>query len=120
MQAILPLDQAELLCQKAKATISSSPAVNCAAEVINSYVAIRDLLLGQAEEATTEANLRRAWVANEVVETCLRPVRVPYEAQCLAEADAARERQRCKEVKVRIAELRARVGAKHCAQHRAA
>ncbi len=48
--------------------------------------------------------------ANETVENCLRPVRAPYQAQSLPEAEAARERQHCKAVKLRIAELRARAG----------
>jgi hypothetical protein len=53
----------------------------------------------------TRARLDRLTIANEFVETCLRPARSPYEAQCLAEIDAIRERKRCASVKVRIAEL---------------
>jgi len=77
-----------------------------AVEEINAYIAIRDILLTQAEETTTSANLRSVTVANELVETCLRPARPPYEAQCLRESDAVRERERCASVKLRIAELR--------------
>jgi hypothetical protein len=77
-----------------------------AVEEINAYIAIRDILLIQAEESTTGAKLRSVAIANELVETCLRPARSPYEAQCLLESDAVRERERCAAVKVRIAELR--------------
>jgi|SRR5438067_823129 len=62
-----------------------------AADEINAYIAIRDNLLLEAEEITTRIRLDRLAVANELVETCLRPARSPYEAQCLAENDAVRE-----------------------------
>jgi hypothetical protein len=77
-----------------------------AVEEINAYIAVRDGLLVEAEEITTRAALDRVTIANEFVETCLRPARSPYEAQCLVETDAIRERKRCAAVKVRIAELR--------------
>jgi len=77
-----------------------------ALEEINVYVAIRDVLLVEAEEITTRPRLDRVTSANDFVETCLRPARSPYEAQCLAKKDAIRERKRCAAVKVRIAELR--------------
>jgi hypothetical protein len=76
-----------------------------AVEEINAYIAVRGVLLVEAEEVTTRARLDRLTIANEFVETCLRPARSPYEAQCLAEIDAIRERKRCASVKVRIAEL---------------
>jgi hypothetical protein len=76
-----------------------------AIEEINSYIAIRDGLLLQAEKVTTGEALQRATMANDLVENCLRPVRQPYEAQYLPEFDAARERKRCAAAKVRIAEL---------------
>jgi hypothetical protein len=79
--------------------------LNHAVEEINVYIGIRDRLLIQAEEVTTRANLHSVTVANEFVETCLRPARSPYDAQCLLETDAVRERERCAAVKVRIAEL---------------
>ena len=72
---------------------------------INAYIAIRDILLVEAKEVTTRARLDRLTIANEFVETCLRPPRSPYEAQCLAEIDAIRERKCCASVEVRIAEL---------------
>ena len=76
-----------------------------AVEEINAYIAVRDVFLLDAEEVTTPARLDRLTIANEFVETCLRPPRSPYEAQCLAETDAIGERKRCASVKVRIAEL---------------
>ena len=76
-----------------------------AIEEINAYMAIRDSLLAQAEALTTPSVLKRANLVNDFVETCLRPARSPYEAQCLPEADAVRERRRCQAVKIRIAEL---------------
>ena len=77
-----------------------------AVEEINAYIAVRDVLLVEAEEVTTPARLDRLTIANEFVETCLRPARPPYQAQCLTETDAIRERKRCAAVKVRIAKLR--------------
>jgi hypothetical protein len=89
------------LATGARAESSSKQAV----EEINAYIAVRNVLLVEAEEVTTRARLDRVTIANEFVETCLRPPRSPYEAQCLAETDAIGERKRCASVKVRIAEL---------------
>ena len=72
---------------------------------INSYIAIRDMYLAEAEEVTTEERLHRVTVANDLVASYVKPARSPYEAQHLPEADAARERKRCEHVKSRIAEL---------------
>ena len=72
---------------------------------INAYIAIRDMYLAEAEASTTDATLSRACMANEVVETCLKPARSPYEAQHLQETDAVPERERCEAAKIRIAEL---------------
>jgi hypothetical protein len=77
-----------------------------AVDEINTYIAIRDELLAEAEELRTHKKLDCVCIANDFVETCLKPARPPYEAQCLPEADAVRERKRCQAVKVRIAELR--------------
>ena len=112
MQATLPLDQSTTVSQKAvrKPPTPATTANNCAAVEIHAYLAARDLLFCEAEENPTEANLRSAAASNETVETCLRPARSPYQAQSLPEAEAARERQHCKAVKTRIAELRARAG----------
>ncbi|MEO8439184.1 MAG: hypothetical protein ABI540_03070 [Spartobacteria bacterium] len=89
---------------------SSSTAANYAAIEIRSYLAARDLLLREAEDAPTAENLRSALAANEVAENYLRPARAPYQAQSLPEAEARFERQHCRVVKVRLAELRLRSG----------
>src|SRR5450432_10616 len=116
MQATLPL-RSTMTPSWAPKTNTKTPVFpatpNCVVDEINSYLGVRDLLLGEAEEVTTEMTLHRAWMANEFAEKCLQPARSPYQAQCLPEANAIRERQRCKAVKVRIAELRALVGARH-------
>lgn len=110
MQLTLPLDQPANISGQATRQTPSPAAANCAAVEIHAYIAARDLLLRETEANTTEANLRRVAAANEFTESCLRPARSPYEAQSLPEAEAARERQHCRAVKVRIAELRARAG----------
>ena len=73
---------------------------------INAYIAIRDDLLAEAEELHTSAKLAATELANDFVFGCLKPARSPYEAQCLAESDAIRERKRCEVVRDRIAQLR--------------
>lgn len=78
-----------------------------AAGEISAYSALRDRLLEKAEGSRTESNLDRAASANEFVENCLRPARAPYGAQHLPPAEAARERQRCEAVRLRLAGLRA-------------
>jgi hypothetical protein len=117
MQATLPLQQPDFISAKPADSTPALAAANCAIVEINAYLGVRDLLLGEAEEVTTEANLHRAWTANEFAEKCLQPARSLYQGQCLPEGDAVRERQRCKAVKMRIAELRARIGAQHFARH---
>ena len=103
-----------MISEKASQPAPASPEANGPAVAeIHAYIAARNLLLREAEENTTEANLRRATAANEFAENCLRPARSPYEAQSLPEDEAARERQHCKAVKVRLAELRARLGPRH-------
>jgi hypothetical protein len=74
---------------------------------INTFIAIRDYLLTEAEASKTREQINRASLANQVVETCLRPARHPYEAQCLPEADAIRERKRCQAAESRITKLHA-------------
>lgn len=76
---------------------------------IGAYISIRDRLLADAEETRSEAKLDRAAGANEFLLLCLKPARSPYQAQSLAERDAAPERQRCEAVKVRIERLRAKL-----------
>jgi hypothetical protein len=76
---------------------------------IDAFIAIRDYLLTEAEVSKTLERVNRASLANEVVEMCLRPPRHPYEAQCLPEADAIRERKHCQAAKSRIAKLHAKL-----------
>ena len=73
---------------------------------INAYIAIRDQLLAEAEKIQSNAKLASTALANDFVEGCLKQARSPYEAQCLSEPDAIRERKRCEEVRERIAQLR--------------
>src|SRR2546421_5363167 len=73
---------------------------------INAYIAIRDQLLAEAEELHSSAKLVSTALANDFVEGCLKPARSPYQAQCLPESDAVRERERCEAVRGRIAQLR--------------
>ena len=77
------------------------------ADEIQAYGVIRDLALAEAEKVINTLNLQRARIANEFVENALKPTRSPYEAQHLPEGDAARERQRCEAVKVRLSLLHA-------------
>ena len=82
---------------------------------INAYIAVRDHALADAERVPTRGTVDRALLANEFVESCLRPARPPYQAQALPEADAADERRRCAAAKVRLAQLSGRVGDTRCA-----
>jgi hypothetical protein len=81
------------------------------ADEIQAYGVIRDLALAEAEKVTNALNLERARIANNFVENALKPARGPYDSQHLPEDDAARERQRCKAVKVRLALLRSHLDA---------
>lgn len=110
MQATLPQRQSQKI--RSAKPVARPPApteTSSVAEEIFSFIAVRDLLLAEAEELTTEASLHRVWMANEFAERCLEPARPPYQAQSLPEAEAVYERRRCKTIKVRIAELRTRV-----------
>ena len=73
---------------------------------INAYIAIRDQLLDEAEKLHSTTKLASTALANDFVEGCLKPGRTPYEAQCLPESDAVRERKRCEAIRARISELR--------------
>lgn len=86
---------------------------------INAYIAIRDELLAEAEQIMTRAKIDSVTVANDFVATCLKPARPPYEAQCLPEAEAVRERKRCEAVKARLRELVALMAAKKTEHARA-
>ncbi len=105
MQATLPRSRNKTRPLKT----ADTPTADAVAEEIYAFIAMRDLLLAEAEDATSEASLHRLWMANEFAERCLEPARPPYQAQTLPSAEAARERQRCKAIKLRIAELRTRV-----------
>lgn len=80
-----------------------------AIDEINAYIALRDNLLSEAEATMTSAILRRLSLANDFIQSCLKPARPPYKAQYLPERDADRERKRCAAVKIRIAELDAQI-----------
>lgn len=81
------------------------------ADEIRAYATIRDLALAEAEKLTNSLNLERARIANDFVENALKPARTPYQSQHLLEGDAARERQRCEAVKVRLSLLHAHLDA---------
>jgi hypothetical protein len=104
----LTMIQASAFMNYRDSIIQSEPitAQDPAAE-INAFIAIRDELLAEAEEVPTCAKLDSVAVANDFIETCLRPSPV-YQAQQLLMADAIHEEKRCQEVKDRIVELRAR------------
>ena len=86
-------------------TSSESISSKYATDEINAYIAIRNNLLVEAEGNPTSGTLKRVGLANEFVETRLKPARSPYQTQYLPEADAFRERQHCQSVKNRLAEL---------------
>lgn len=113
MRETLPLERPPTISGDALQETPDSPESSVAAAEIYAYIGARNLLLRELEENTTETNLRRASAANDFAENCLCPVRSPYEAQALPEAESARERQHCKAVKMRLAELRARIGRRH-------
>jgi hypothetical protein len=73
---------------------------------INAFIAIRDELLAEAEEGKNSSKLDSLIIANNFVESCLTPARSPYDLQVLPEPAAKRERQRCEQVKQRVADLR--------------
>src|SRR5256885_2352277 len=54
---------------------------------IGAYIAIRNILLADAEKSPTSEAIASLAAANDVVETCLRPACPPYQAQHLAEID---------------------------------
>jgi hypothetical protein len=94
---------------------SSSKVSSEAIDEINAYIAVRDHALADAERVPTRGTVDRALLANEFVESCLRPARSPYQAQALPEANAADERGRCAAAKVRLAQLSARLTDTRCA-----
>jgi hypothetical protein len=73
---------------------------------INAFIAIRDELLVEAEEAKTASKIESLLVANNFVESVLTPARSPYDMQFLPEPAAKRERKRCEQIKRRVTDLR--------------
>jgi hypothetical protein len=80
-----------------------------ARDEINAFIAIRDILLADAEKSPTSKTIDSAATANAFVENCLRNGRSHYGGQSVPEPDAIRERKVCDEVKQRIGKLRAAV-----------
>ncbi len=87
---------------------------------VYAYVAVRDVLLAEAEEQPASATIDSVSIANELVETFLRPARPPYEVQSLPENEAVPQRQRCQAVRVRLAQLRSQLARAHQESNRAA
>ena len=104
----MPLAISSTKPESRRSTTTLSPTFGSAYSVteINAYIAIRDQLLAEAEEVRTKAKISSTALANDFVLGCLQPMRSPYEAQCLPEMDAVRERTRCEAVRNRIAQLR--------------
>ena len=73
---------------------------------IHAFIATRDLALAEAERHVSNSTLNRAFLANELVQSCLAPARSPYDAQSLADSEAHAERKRCDAVSRRLAQLR--------------
>jgi hypothetical protein len=105
--ATVPSPKSPTRKRPSKAANAGAISSKYAIEEIAAYIVIRDGLLADAERTTTSESLRRASIANDFVENCLQPARSPYQAQSLPQLDAARERQRCENVKLRIAKLSA-------------
>ena len=78
----------------------------CVESQASHFIAIRDELLAEAEEAKSASKLDSLIVANNFVESCLTPARSPYELQFLPEPAAKRERKRCEQIKRRVSDLR--------------
>jgi hypothetical protein len=85
--------------------LPSSHGPSYSAEELQALFAARNLILREAEENTTEPNLRRAAAANDFAEGCLSP---SLPAGPLL-PEAARELKRCRTVRMRVAELRLRL-----------
>ncbi len=96
----------ELIPKHDQAEPTASPHAH---DEISAYIAIRNILLADAEKSPTSEAIASLAAANDVVETCLQPACPPYQAQHLSETDAVRERKVCQKVKQRIAQLSAAV-----------
>lgn len=77
---------------------------------IHAYIAARDIALAEAERDASDLTLNRAFLANQMVEMCLKPARSPYRAQALPATEAGRERRRCQATSARLAQLRVAFG----------
>ena len=110
MQALPLLEPIVLNSAKMAPEKFASHEGDCASAEIYSYIGARNLLVREAEKNPTELNLSRAEAANKYVESCLRPMASPYQAQSLSETEAVRERQRCLTVRALLCELRIRSG----------
>lgn len=84
-----------------------------ASSEVYAYAAARDLALAVAERESSHLTLNRAFLANQMVEMCLKSMRSPYQAQALPEAEALRERRRCEVVRDRISQLRSGSGSQN-------
>jgi hypothetical protein len=73
---------------------------------IQAYMSARDMALSEAERGPSDLSLNRAFLANEIVERCLKFARTPYQAQCLPEGETSRAQGRCEAVKHRLQQLR--------------
>ena len=81
-----------------------------ARDELNAFIAVRDILLTDAEKSPTSKTIASVVTANDFVENCLQKnAGSHYDGQSLPESDTIRERKVCDEVKQRIARLRAAV-----------
>ena len=93
--------------QKKVSSFSSHPPSQHADGEIQAFIAARDMAIADAQRNPTNTSLTRAFLANELVENCLKPARTPYQAQSFPEAEAMREKKRCESVTGKLAQLRA-------------
>jgi hypothetical protein len=77
-----------------------------ASSEIHAYMSARDMALSDAESRPSDLTLNRAFLANEVVEGCLKSARSPYQAQCLPQSELLQAQTRCEAVKRRLQQLR--------------
>ncbi|MEY2545574.1 MAG: hypothetical protein QOG48_691 [Verrucomicrobiota bacterium] len=99
-----------LLARKHRQSLTGpSAASRYSADVINAYIGVRDQLVQDVEKVATLEKLNRLSIANDLVLACLKPARAPYEAQCLPDAEAVRERGRCDVIRSKVTKLLALV-----------
>lgn len=105
MQATLPLRRFTKQHKLVTSELRSSHGPSYSAEELQAFFAARNLILREAEENTTELNLRRAAGANDFAEGRLKAA--PSAGPLLPEASC--ELKRCRAVRMRLAELRLRL-----------